>query len=155
MDLLDQEITGLPITVRIRGSERPLAYPLHAVILYKQLTGDSLFAKEVYDKIDLSTDPERWLACLWAGLHEFVDGKWKVYCTREELGSLIDFSNASEISIAMVRALTQSMPKVKKENSSPKEAAPGEPEPESPKPPTLIDSGRERVADSVLAGMSS
>ncbi len=170
MDLLDQEISGPAITVRIRGVERPLAYPLHAVILYQQLTavaatktspavaGDSLFKKENYDKIDLGTDPDRWLKCLWAGLHELQpDRSWKAPFTLDELGALIDFSNAGDVSIAMVRALTQSMPKAKKGDESPKAAAPGEPEPEaqSPKLPSLTDSGRERVADLISAGMSS
>jgi hypothetical protein len=111
-DVLEKEIAGgEPVTVRIRGTERPLAYPMHAVILYKQLTGDSLFARENYDKIDVREDPERWLKCLWAGLHQFAEGKWMAPVTIEELGALVDFSNAGEISVQMAKAITQAMPK--------------------------------------------
>jgi hypothetical protein len=110
-DALEKEIAGDAITVQIRGTERPLAYPMHAVILYKQLTGDSLFVQNAFDKIDVREDPERWLKCLWAGLHVFAEGKWTAPLTFEELSALIDFSNAGEISIQMAKAVTQSMPK--------------------------------------------
>ena len=126
-DLLQQEITGPVPTVRIGGTERSLAYPMHAVILYKQLTGDSLFVGDNFKKIDLQEDPDRWLKCLWVGLHQFVDGKWFAAVSLDELSALVDFSNAGEISIAMVRALMQSMPKAK-DKPDPNVAAPGEPE---------------------------
>jgi hypothetical protein len=123
MDVLEKEITGGPVTVEIRGSLRALAYPMHNVIVYKQQTGDSLFAAESWQKIDLQTDPERWLACLWAGSHEQQSDKsWKAPYTLEELGALVDFGNAAEISIAMVKALTAFMPKAKE--VSPKAPAP-------------------------------
>jgi len=122
MDVLDKEISGDPITVRIRGVERPLAYPMHAVILYKQLAGDSLFVQENFEKIDVRQDPQRWLQCLWAGLHVFADGKWTAPVTLEELGALVDFSNAGEISVQMAKAVTQSMPKA--DPAAKKELAP-------------------------------
>lgn len=148
-DILQEELTGPQTTVMIRGTERPLAYPLHAVILYKQKTGDSLFVSENFKKIDLQTDPERWLACLWAGLHEFLDGKWTVPFSLEELESLVDFSNSVEISVQMVKALTQSMPK--KAESDPNVAAPGEPV----QPPKLTFSIIERNEDSALVTQNS
>ena len=111
-DILGKEITGGAITVEIRGSVHALAYPMHNVIVYKQQTGDSLFDKEAWPKIDLEQDPERWLACLWAGLHERQpDKSWKAPFTIEELGALVDFGNAAAISVEMVKALTASMPK--------------------------------------------
>lgn len=126
-DVLEKEITGGPVMVEIRGSLRPLAYPMHNVILYKQQTDDSLFDAKSWPKIDLENDPERWLACLWAGLHEQQpDKSWKSPYTLDELGALVDFSNAAPISIAMVKALTAYMPKAKE--PLPNVAAPGEPE---------------------------
>lgn len=114
-DAIERELTdGGPVSINLRGTERALAYPLYAVIAYKQRTGDSLFDPEVWARIDLQQDPGRWLACLWAGLHEQqADGTWKAPLTVEELGGLVNFSNAADISTAMVRALTRYMPKKK------------------------------------------
>lgn len=124
-DVLTKEILGEPVTVAIRGRAFPLAYPMHNVIAYRQQTLDSLFDAASWSKIDLKQDPERWLACLWAGLHERQDdGSWKSPFTIDELGALVDFSNAGEISVAMVKALTAFMPK---KEASPNAAAPGEP----------------------------
>jgi hypothetical protein len=150
-DVLKKEITGELVTVEIRGSVRPLAYPMHNVILYKQKTGDSLFDAKAWPLIDLSKDPERWLACLWAGLHEQQSDKsWKSPSTIEELGALVDFGNASEISIAMVKALTSFMPKAK--DPVPNGAAPGEPAQSQPEPsPTSGSSGLELVAATASA----
>lgn len=152
-DVLDREINGEPITVRIRGTERPLRYPLHAVVLYKQLTGDSLFVPANFAKIDLGADPDRWLKCLWSGLHELQeDGKWKAPVTIEELGALVDFSNAAEISVQMAKALTRSMPKPK--DKAPKAAPPGEPEDPQPSPASsgstleLVDVSESRAQSS-------
>ena len=52
------------------------------------------------------------MKCLWARMHQLqTDGKWKAPLTLEELGALVDFSNAAEISLQMVKALTESMPR--------------------------------------------
>ena len=124
-DILEKEITSGPVPVSIRGSIHPLAYPMHNVIVYKQQTGDSLFDTQAWPRIDLQQDPGRWLACLWAGLHQQQSDKsWKAPYTIEELGALVDFGNAAEISIAMVKALLQFMPKPK--DDAPKAPAPGE-----------------------------
>lgn len=139
-DVLEKEITGGPVTVLIAGTERALAYPLYAVVLYKQKTGDSLFDPEAWPRIDLKEDPERWLACLWAGLHQQQpDKSWKSPLTLEELGGLVDFRNAATITLAMVKALTQFMPKADKEKD-PKVSAAGE-LPPSEKSPTSASSG--------------
>lgn len=159
MDVLDKEISGDAITVRIRGVERPLAYPMHAVILYKQLTGDSLFVQENFAKIDVRQDPERWLQCLWAGMHVFTDGKWAAPFTLEELGALVDFSNAGEISVQMAKAVTQSMPKADPEAK--KEPAPEAADLPAPVPivtrekPSQPGYTSEPAGDSALVGPNS
>jgi hypothetical protein len=158
-DALDQEINGAAVTVRIRGTERPLRYALFAVVLYKQLTGDSLFVPANFTKIELTSDPDRWMKCLWAGLHELQpDGKsWKAPFTLEELGALVDFSNAAEISVQMVKALTQSMPKPRKESDDPKVAPPPSAEDLSQAAVNQPSSGStlELVADSELLATNS
>ena len=126
-DVLEKAITGQRITITICSREHALDYRLHNVIVYEQETGDSLFDLESYRKIDLAADPARWLACLWAGLHEQqADKSWKAPFTLDELGALVDFSNAPAISIAMVKALTAWMPKPKKEDTSPNAPAPAQ-----------------------------
>src|SRR5579872_2264329 len=100
--VLDKELSGAPISITIRGSVHDLSYPMHNVILYKQKTGDSLFDPASWAKIDLTNDPERWLACLWSGMHrQQPDKTWNAPFTLEELGALVDFSNAGAISVEM------------------------------------------------------
>jgi hypothetical protein len=158
-DVLEKEIAGGdPITVRIRGSERPLLYTMHAFVLYKQLTGDSLFVQENFAKIDVREDPDRWLKCLWAGLHQFAGGKWTSPFTLEELGALLDYSNTGEIAVPMAKALTRSMPKA--DPDARKEPAPevADPAPVITREKlTPISSGStsEPAADSVLVGQNS
>lgn len=129
-DVLEKEITGEPVLVAICGTERPLAFQMHAVILYKQKTGDSLFDPKSWSKIDLQTDPERWMACLWAGLHQQQpDKSWKAPFTLDELGGLIkfDFAETTAITVQIGKALAAYMPKPKPaEPDSPKAPAPGE-----------------------------
>jgi hypothetical protein len=170
MDVLQKELAGGdPITVRIRGTERVLAFSMHAVILYKQLTatagdpkavppvpaylGDSLFLRENFDKIDVRQDPERWLKCLWAGLHEFVDGKWIVAVTLEELGALVDFSNAGEISLQMAKAIAQAMPKA--DPAAKKDPAPAAEETLTAPAPSSTGSTSEPSADLALVAANS
>jgi hypothetical protein len=113
-DALEKEISGELVMVAIGVSRYPLSYRMYNVILYKQRTGDSLFDPSTWPRIDLQLDPERWLACLWSGLHQQQNDKaWKSPFTMEELGALVDFSNASEISITMAKAIVQFMPKAK------------------------------------------
>jgi hypothetical protein len=129
-DVLEKEITGEPITVKLRGTERPLAFQMHAVILYKQKTGDSLFDPKSWPKIDLQTDPERWMAALWAALHQQQpDMSWKAPFTLDELAGLInfDFAETTAITVQIGKALSAYMPKPKPaEPDSPKAPAPGE-----------------------------
>jgi hypothetical protein len=156
-DLLQQELTGPPVLVRLKGMQFPLAYPIHAVILYKQKTGDSLFVADSFKKIDLGADPERWLACLWAGLHyQRETGEWKSPFTLEDLQGMIDFSNAGEISVAMAKALTQSMPRPRKEDTDPNAGAPAAtPAPEVSLIETSPGSTPDPAADSVLVETNS
>jgi hypothetical protein len=157
-DALEKQITGEPVTVTICGTPRRLEYRFAAIIAYQEKTGDSLFDRSAYGRIDLAKDPKRWLACLWAGLHEpQPDKSWKAPFTFEELTGLVDLSpeNAAEISIAMVRALRSYFPKAKDE-PVPKDAAPGELAPnQTPTSPTSPSSTRAPGADSALAGSSS
>jgi hypothetical protein len=158
-DALDIEITdGGPAEIMLRGTVHRLAYPIHNVIVYKRQTGDSLFAKTSWSKVDLEEDPERWLACLWAGMHqEQPDHTWKAPFTLEELGGLVDFSNSNAITLAMVKAMISYLPK-KKEGTSPNATAPAEEirpaqsEANAPKSPT---SGSEPGDDTALAAPSS
>jgi hypothetical protein len=156
-DLLQEELTGPSVKVRLRGAEFPLLYSMHAVILYKQKTGDSLFIAENFKKIDLGEDPERWLACLWAGLHSQDKGEWRAPFTIDDLQGMIDFSNAGEVSVAMAKALTQSMPKPRKEDSRPNADAPAAmPAPESTPANSISDGSMlEPVAASVSPAASS
>lgn len=111
-DILEKAIVGEPVMVEIRGTMHRLSYPLHNVIVYQQQTSESLFDREAWKRIDLKQYPERWLACLWAGLHELQpDGKtWKAPYTVDQLGALVDFANAAAISEQMVKALIAHFP---------------------------------------------
>ncbi len=154
-DVIERELAGgAPVTVVIAGTARPLRYTMHAVAIYKQLTGDSLFVKENFEKLDLVEDPDRWLKCLWAGLHELQPDRasWKAPLTLAELGGLIDFANATPIAEAMARAMMQALPKG---SSDPKaQPLPGAADPR-PTSPTSPGSTPAPVADSELVAASS
>jgi hypothetical protein len=80
------------------------------------LQGDSLFLAESWLRIDLNSDPERWLACLWCGMHELqADGEtWKAPFTRVELEYSIGLCQETrQISDKMIEAMTAWMPKAK------------------------------------------
>lgn len=119
-DLISREILGDPVTVTIGKSEHSLSYPAHNIFLYRQLTGDSLFRHDNWNKIDFEANYTAWLSCLWAGLHaqqpadaQHAEPWWKAPYTRAELENLIGFSNAAALHNAMVAALTAWMPKKK------------------------------------------
>jgi hypothetical protein len=119
-DLLERELTGsAPATVNLGGEEYPLAYPMHAVILYKQLTGDNLFDGECWQKIAPLLDPERFIACLFAGLHVYdpKSDEFKAPLTRKNIEALVDFGNVNEATTSITRALTRFMPKAAKDPS--------------------------------------
>jgi hypothetical protein len=115
---LEQELTGSePVTVKLGGKEYPLGYPMHAVILYKQLTGDNLFQGGCWNQIAPMEDPERFIACLFAGLqtYDVEHDRWDVPLTRSQIESFVDFGNANELVLAIARALTRFFPKAKPE----------------------------------------
>jgi hypothetical protein len=92
VDLLQEELTGPPVFVVIAGKECPLTYTMAAAIAYKQQTKKSLFDIDESRLIDLREDPERWLQCLWAGMHqEDAEGKWVAPFTLAELKRLVPF----------------------------------------------------------------
>ena len=117
--ILQQEVSGRPVAVVLGGEEYPLEFSIHAVILYKQITGDNLFDGTCWSKIAPLVDPERFIACLWAGLHQYADDKWSVPFTRPQLEKLVDFANVNPTCEAVTRALVAQFPKAK-------EASPGE-----------------------------
>jgi hypothetical protein len=111
---LQQEITGRPPQlVSLGGREYPLDFSFHAVILYKQLTGDNLFDGDCWKKIAPLEDPERFIACLWAGLHKYDDAgeTWIVPFTRAQLERMIDFANVTPAVNAVALALASYFPK--------------------------------------------
>ncbi|HEY3972317.1 MAG TPA: hypothetical protein VGM18_04885 [Candidatus Sulfotelmatobacter sp.] len=120
------------VVVAIGGKDLSLVYDLQAVILYKQKTGDSLFQEGTFAKINPQEDPERFAACLWAGLqrkHPEVTLAW--------LGEEIPFGpEVNPLIEAMTKAVTAHFPKAKA--ASPNAAAPEETpaqEPQEPPPP--------------------
>ena len=107
------------------------------------LLGDSLFLFESWLKIDLNLDPERWLACLWCGLHERqTDGSWRAPFTLEDLGEKLGLcADTRSIGEKMFEALAAWMPKADKDaEKSPNATAPGEPALSAKLPPST-DSG--------------
>ena len=107
-DLLDREILGEPVTVKLGSETYTLAYPISALILYKQKTGDNLFQTENWYKISPQEDLERFLACLWAGLQTKHPD-----LTYERVGQLVNFANANVLVVAISRAFSAYFPKAK------------------------------------------
>jgi len=132
-DLLQQEITGPPVTVMIAGQEYPLAYPMAAACAYKQATGKSMFDPQESASLSLRTDPDRWLALLWAGLHQEVSaGNWTAPVTLQDLRRLrIADADLAKLDAAVWAAFRPSQParKERKETADPNAGAPGEPAP--------------------------
>lgn len=92
--------------------------------------GDSLFLFDTWRKIDLNLDPERFLACLWAGLHQEENGRWRAPFTIDELSGKLGISmNTRNVQETIFDALAAWMPRPE---NSPNAAAPapsGEPAP--------------------------
>jgi hypothetical protein len=129
-DLISEEITGAAVSVSIAGLECIVSYPMHNILLLKKQTGLSLFAPEIWDKLDFEADSEAWTACLWAGLHvRHEDGSWTSPFTLEQLNrpGVIGLHNAVTVHNAMFRALTHWMPRKKAtEAEAPPDGAPAE-----------------------------
>jgi hypothetical protein len=123
-DVLEQELIGKPVTVTLGGCEYKLSFRLRAIILYKQKTGDNLFLPKTWPMIAPAQDPERFLACLWAGLQ-----RHHPEMTIEKLEDLIDFSNSAEVVEAIARALTAHFPKRQEDSDPNASAAPQDDEP--------------------------
>jgi hypothetical protein len=116
-DLLQEELTGPPVTVTIAGKDYPLAYSMASAIFYKKATKVSLFAPGESTKIPLTEDPERWLALLWAGLHqEDAQGNWSAPLTLRELMRLkIADADLAMLDAAIWSAFRKSNPDPRKE----------------------------------------
>lgn len=138
-DVIAREILGAPVTVKIGERELCLSYPVHNIFMYRQLTGDSLFSRDNWNKIDFEANYKNWIACLWAGLHTLdeADGEWKAPIARSELEKSIGFTNAAPVHNAMVNALTAWMPKKKESAPDPQEPNQAQPaNQQSPEPTT-------------------
>jgi len=141
-----------PTLIRL-GEDDALLCPRFRV--EDRLLGDSLFTPESWLKIDLNIDPERWLVCLWCGMHEQQpDGKWIPPFTLAELETKLGLSaDTRQFNDPMFEAMTSWMPKAKK---IPNEAAPGEPaQSEAKSVPTSPNSKPMPNADSGLVGPNS
>lgn len=141
-EALKQEIIGRSaVFVSLGGQPYRLEFPMHAVILYRQLSGDNLFDGECWKKIAPLEDPERFIACLWAGLHRFEDGKWMVPFSREQLEMLVDFQNVTPTCEAVALALASYFPKAKPLGETALQAqaeASSEPSPSPNSGPSLV-----------------
>jgi len=156
-DAITREITGEAVSVSIAGRSCALSYPMHNLLVFKRLTGLSLFARESWDKLDFESDYDAWMACLWAGLHELgADGSWSAPYSKAQLELLINLGNAADIHNAMFRALTAWMPKKKETKQVDGDAAPAEKKTETIAITTTPPgSGSAPNADSVLVASNS
>src|SRR5947209_8438473 len=112
--LIEQEIVGRPVTVKLRdGREFPLAFPMGVVILIKQLTGKNLFQSDGLQEMTPAADPENFIKCLWAAMHTYDAGQKKLVAPLplEELSTLVDFGNLGKMAEAINSALTAYLPK--------------------------------------------
>ena len=122
--LLEQEIVGKPVTVKLRnGAEFPIAFPMGVVILIKKLTGINIFEPKALQEMTPNADPERFQKFLWAALHTFDPDKKELLAplSEAELSTLVDFGNLGEISQKLNQALAAYLPKP--ETASPNEQA--------------------------------
>lgn len=121
MDSALQQELAAPVLARLldpAGQLRSyeLVFNIRAVILYKQKTGDNLFNTATWTAINPGEDPERFQACLWAGLqakHPEIG--------LEDVGTMVDFSNVVPVTTAIADAFAAHMPR---EESRPNVAAP-------------------------------
>lgn len=77
-------------------------------------SGDSLYDLYNWRKISPELDPERMLLALWVGLHQFVDtslvvghssSAYRPELSREEIGQHIHPGNATDLTLAISKAL--------------------------------------------------
>ena len=68
--------------------------------------GDSLYDLFNWRKINPERDPERFLAALWVGLHQFERTDYRPQLSREEIGPLLHPGNVSELTFAISQALS-------------------------------------------------
>jgi len=112
---------------------------------YNPVQGDSLFFPSSWTRIDLDVDPERWIACLWAGLHQLQpDGlSWKAPMTLAQLSGMIPIGDAArQISLRMVKAVNLASTKAK------------EPDPNAPPAPAKPAAAPEEKTIPIVAPTS-
>ncbi len=102
-------------SVLIGGVDCDIAYSMCSVKLYKERTGDSLLDLRTWEHLRTEVDPERWLTCLWVGLHqEQSDGSWEAPYTLEDLGGLIEFGDVVRITSVMSKAMALDLGMIRK-----------------------------------------
>jgi hypothetical protein len=117
-DVLAREITPAS-EVTLHGKVYQLAFPMKAVILYKQKTGDNLFDPKKWKEL---SDPEKLTAAFWAAasIHQ-------PELSYDAVTLLLDFSNLPAAEAAIVECLQSYMPKPKPvEGDDPNAPAPSE-----------------------------
>lgn len=152
-DAIEKQLTGHPVTIAICGETRRLEYRFAAILAYQEKTGDSLFDREAYARIDLTRDPKRWLACLWAGLHVKQGEAWVPSVTIEQLTDELDLDvrKAGEISRKMVEALATYFPKPEPAAKTPAPAGSGDETPAPPYPSSSSGPGPVVVTSSAVS----
>src|SRR5882724_11421640 len=97
-DALQKELAK-PGVLALGDLEYPFAFPMGAILAYKEKTGDNLFQLENWKKINPAEDPERFLYCLWAGLHAYDpdQGKLVPALTVDQISAKVDFANVKEL----------------------------------------------------------
>jgi hypothetical protein len=116
VDVLTAEIAKSPAVTLNDGKQYRLAFPMRAVLLYKQKTGDNLFDVENWKKL---ATPENMAAAFWAALSTHHPE-----LTYDQVTVLVDFSNIKQVEAAIVECLQSYMPKIKSGNGDDPNAGP-------------------------------
>ena len=111
-DALQKELAK-PGIITLGGQQYSFAFPMGAILAYKDKTGDNLFQLENWKKINPAEDPERFLFCLWAGLHryDFEQHKLVPSLTVDEISAVVDFANVKDLAQAIGDTLNSYFPK--------------------------------------------
>jgi len=121
-DLLQEEIAPV-VKVRIGKKSYPLAFPIAAVLLFKQKTGENLFRVDTWMainsdlkeddpqrytfKLDAQEQPEKFLALLEAGLYGglLLENESATPADIPKVGASVNLSNADRIGAKLVEVL--------------------------------------------------
>ena len=111
-DALRNELAK-PGKLTLDGQQYPFAFPMGAILAYKEKTGDNLFQLENWKKINPAEDPERFLYCLWAGLHRYDQEEHKLVpaLSVDAIAAVVDFANVKDLAQAIGDTLNSYFPK--------------------------------------------